>query len=251
VRAEFDGVDEKENDGEYESEPDASQVGVESPPSPVRGPGPEGPRRASLDRARAMARTDPSPGATAPTAQPADEALFQRFLDGDPAAFETLAARYRDRAYWVAFHMVRDADEALDLAQEAFARTLTAARAFDVRMKFSTWFFRILSNLCIDVLRKRKTRQVVSCEEPEEVPDAGRGPADEAGARELERRVAGILAVLPPQHRAVLVLRDLQGLPTPEIAKILRCTHVTPRWRLHRARIKFREEWERQYGPWE
>jgi RNA polymerase sigma-70 factor, ECF subfamily len=198
-----------------------------------------------------MARTDPEPVTAAPSAQPADEALFQRFLDGDPTAFETLVARYRDRAYWVAFHMVRDADEALDLAQDAFARTLAAAHSFDVRMKFSTWFFRILSNLCIDVLRKRKIRQVASGEEADEIPDPGRGPAEEAGTRDLKRRVADVLAMLPPQHRAVLVLRDLQDLPTPEIAKILHCTHVTTRWRLHRARIKFREEWERQFGPWE
>ena len=198
-----------------------------------------------------MPRPEPDPGPPGPAGSPSDEALFALFLRGDSAAFEALVERYRDRAYWIAFHMTRDGDEALDLAQEAFARALAAARSFDVRLKFSTWFFRILSNLCIDLLRKRKLRQAVSSEESGEVEDGRRGPTDEASGREARRQVAEILSCLPPQHRAVLVLRDIQGLPNPEIAKILRCTQVTTRWRLHRARLRFREEWERRYGQWE
>jgi RNA polymerase sigma-70 factor (ECF subfamily) len=198
-----------------------------------------------------MARRDPAPETPAPDGVLTDEALFGRFLRGDAAAFEALVERYRDRAFWIAFHMVRDQDEALDLAQEAFARALAAARTFDVRLKFSTWYFRILSNLCIDLLRKRKTRQALASEDAAEVADARRGPTEEAEGRELKVKVAEVLAGLAPRHRAVLVLRDIQGLPNPEIAKILKCTHVTTRWRLHRARLKFREEWERRFGPWE
>jgi RNA polymerase sigma-70 factor (ECF subfamily) len=158
--------------------------------------------------------------------------------------------RYKDRAYWVAFNVVRDMEEALDLSQEAFARALTAAHSFDLRQKFSTWYFRILVNLCIDTLRKRKTRRTVTGADAPEPEFAGPGPGENLQRRELKAMVAEILQALPENHRTLLVLRDIDGRSCIEIAEIVGCTHATARWRLHRARAKFREAWEERYGPW-
>ncbi|MHC5037186.1 MAG: RNA polymerase sigma factor [Planctomycetota bacterium] len=193
----------------------------------------------------------PSRGSAEPGDTETDERLFARFLKGDQSGFEALVLRYKDRAFWIAFHMIRDMEESQDLAQEAFARAFIAARSFDMSQKFSTWFFRILVNLCIDTLRKRKTRRTVTMTEPPEVVDGGLSPGEEIHRRELRGRVSEILQILPEKHRTILVLRDIQGLSCIEIAKILRCTHATARWRLHRARGKFREAWEEKFGVWE
>ncbi len=177
-----------------------------------------------------------------------DEDLFARFQAGDRDAFDVLVGRFKDRAYWVAFQMIRDADESLDLAQEAFAKTVVSAQSFDPSQKFSTWFFRILMNLCIDLLRKRKTRKAVSALDAPETAFEGPGPGEEVHAAEIRERVWAILGLLAPNHRALLVLRDIQGLSCIEIAEILRCTHATARWRLHRARTRFKEAWENHFG---
>ncbi|MHC4597406.1 MAG: RNA polymerase sigma factor [Planctomycetota bacterium] len=181
---------------------------------------------------------------------PPDETLFARFLQGEKEAFDTLVLRYKDRAYWVAYSIIRDMDESLDLSQEAFARALTAARTFDLRQKFSTWFFRILVNLCIDTLRKRKTRRTVTGADAPEPEFSGPGPGENLHKRELKAMVAEILQALPENHRTLLVLRDIDGRSCIEIAEIVGCTHATARWRLHRARGKFREAWEERFGPW-
>lgn len=181
-----------------------------------------------------------------------DEALFERFRRGDSTAFDALALRFKDRAYWIAFNMIRDGEESLDMVQEALTRVFTAAASFDAGQKFSTWFFRILVNLCIDHIRKRKTRRTLTAAEPP--PEAAAhdpGPADETLARETRRKVREVLASLPEHHRAILVLRDIQGLSCLDIADVLDCTHPTARWRLHRARARFKESWEARFGPWE
>ncbi|MHC4779751.1 MAG: RNA polymerase sigma factor [Planctomycetota bacterium] len=176
--------------------------------------------------------------------------MLADFLWGDRSAFDTLVLRYKDRAYWVAYGIVRDMDESLDLAQEAFSRALTAAESFDPKLKFSTWYFRILVNLCIDTLRKRKTRRTVTGAEAPDPVYQGPSPGEALERSEIRLMVEEILGVLPENHRTLLVLRDIQGLSCIEIAEIVGCTHATARWRLHRARGKFREAWEERFGAW-
>lgn len=179
-----------------------------------------------------------------------DEDLFELFRAGRTECFDTLVLRYKDRAFWVAHNMVRHAEESLDLAQEAFARAFGAASSFDSRLKFSTWFFRILVNLCIDHLRKKKTRRTLTTPDAPEAAWSGPGPDETAESHELREQVREVLQLLPEKHRTILVLRDIQGLSALEIADILGCTHATARWRLHRARGRFREVWEESFGPW-
>lgn len=185
------------------------------------------------------------------TPVPTDEDLFVRFLEGKTSAFEELVRRYKDRAYWLAWQMLRHREESLDLAQEAFAKAFVAARTFDVNQKFSTWFFRIVTNLCIDTLRRKRVRRTVTSDDPPDAVFEGPGPGDQAEYRELKAKVNRVLGLLDRNHRAILCLRDIQGHSCLDIADILRCTHATARWRLHRARIKFKEAWEKEYGAFE
>lgn len=210
---------------------------------PASRPDKEGPVQAATRMAKRSTQTVP-PG------EPSDEQLLARFLRGDRAAFDTLVLRYKDRAYWVAYGIVRDMEESLDLAQEAFARALMAAESFDPKLKFSTWYFRILVNLCIDTLRKRKTRRTLTGADAPDPVYQGASPDEDLERSEVRGMVEEILAILPENHRTLLVLRDIQGLSCIEIAQIVGCTHATARWRLHRARGKFREAWEERYGPW-
>lgn len=206
-----------------------------------------------------MSRPDPS-ALTAPAAaipagvarlagdgQVADSELVRRALDGEADAFSALVARHQKRAFWIAFHLVGKAEDARDVTQEAFLRLHRCLRQYDFARNFSTWFHRILTNLAIDHLRKH--RHAAGAASLEDFP-GGFADDREAGIAVWERAerralVQKVLDALDPRFRAVLVMRDLQGMAAQEIAPILGITHSTVRWRLHRARQMFQGHWER------
>jgi RNA polymerase sigma-70 factor (ECF subfamily) len=199
------------------------------------------------------------PGALVLTRQPRSEAprpddaadgqLVQRTLSGDATAFETLVRRYEERAWWAAYHLLGDGEEARDVAQEAFLRAYKALSRFDFGMSFYTWLYRIVVNLAIDALRKRARLKPVSLDDiPGGLP-APQQPAEVPGQRieheEMASRVRTVLAKLPEKYRTVMTLRELDGLSCKEIASIVKSTHATVRWRLHIARKMFKEHWDR------
>lgn len=177
-----------------------------------------------------------------------DRDLIVRAQTGDEDAFRDLVERYKKRAYWVAYHLVNDEDEARDITQEAFIRVFRSIARFDLRYKFYTWLYQIVTNLSIDSLRKRQGQKRVSLEDVGDI----RGHEMDAHERleriELKERVAAILDTLPPKYRAVIALREIEGLSSKEIAGIVGSTHATVRWRLHRARSLFKDAWEARYG---
>jgi RNA polymerase sigma-70 factor, ECF subfamily len=175
-----------------------------------------------------------------------DEALCQRVAQGDEAAFDVLVSRYQQRSWRLAWSILRDAEEARDISQEAFVRLYQTAGSFAGRSKFSTWFYRILVNLCLDQRRRRwwqimgsNHRQSVAA--PAEEPLIERLPADPhdpTDALERERAVKQLWAEvdrLAPQQRAVVVLQVQEELSTREIASVLQCSEATVRVHLHRA----------------
>jgi RNA polymerase sigma-70 factor (ECF subfamily) len=172
----------------------------------------------------------------------------QRALAGEERAFEWLVHRYEERAWWAAYHLLGDGEEARDVAQEAFLRAYRALARFDFGMSFYTWLYRIVVNLSIDAMRKRSRLRPVSLEE---IPGglAAPNPVEAPGRRieqqETAARVRRILAKLPEKYRTVMTLRELDGLSCKEIASIVRSTHATVRWRLHIARRMFKEHWDR------
>lgn len=179
-----------------------------------------------------------------------DAELVRRTLAGQDDPFAALVARYQKRAFWIAFHVVGRVEDARDVAQESFVRLYRSLGRYDFTRSFYTWFYRIVMNLAIDCLRKLRSARAGNLD------DVLGGLADEREAGDLpplerqEQRglVWAILERLDAKFRAVLVLRDIHGLSCREIAPILRITHATARWRLHRGRQAFREHWERQGG---
>ena len=177
-----------------------------------------------------------------------DEVLCDRVAKRDEAAFDQLVERYQGRAYRLAWSILRDAEEARDASQEAFVRLYQAAGSFGGRARFSTWFYRLLVNQCLDQRRKtRWWRQIFSGSDGAAGrDDSGESPLDRQPApsidplegidkeRDAERLWAAV-GTLSPQQRAVVVLQAQEELSTKEIATILKCSEATVRVHLHRA----------------
>lgn len=174
-----------------------------------------------------------------------DAELLRATAAGDRDAFRTLVDRYERRAYFAAYHLLGDEEEARDVVQEAFVRVYRSMDKFDERRSFYTWFYRIVTNLAIDHLRHLRLTKKVSGEDVTENLEGGAPPSSSAESAETRNRVRRVLDTLPPKFKAVMVLRELHGLSCKEIASILGSTHATVRWRMHRARHLFRDAYER------
>jgi len=185
-----------------------------------------------------------------------DHDLVRRAQTGDEAAFASLVQRHQRRAWRVARNLVPRDEDADDIVQEAFLRVFRSLERFDFDYGFTTWLFRIVTNLAIDHLRKRRPIGIGGSggrgDDDEDGP--GLEPEDERIERpdeallrdERARLVRECIDALAPHFRSVMVLRELDGLPCAEIAEIVGATHVTVRWRLHRGRKLFQDEWERR-----
>jgi RNA polymerase sigma-70 factor (ECF subfamily) len=174
-----------------------------------------------------------------------DEALCQRVAGHDEPAFDLLVERYQQRAFRLAWSILRDTEEARDLSQEAFMRLWDAAGSFRGRARFSTWFYRLLVNLCLDHRRKHRWwHQVFSREErtdgEQESPlERHAAPvADPTEAIGRERALASVWDAakrLSPQQRAVLVLHVQEEMAMSDVAAVMGCAEATARVHLHRA----------------
>ncbi len=179
-----------------------------------------------------------------------DAELVRRTLAGQHDPFAALVARYQKRAFWIAFHVVGRVEDARDVAQESFVRLFRSLASYDFARSFYTWFYRIVMNLAIDSLRKLRSSRAGSLDDvvgglPDGREVAGNVPLERS---EQNGMVWAVLDKLDAKFRAVLVLRDIHGLSCREIAPVLRVTHATARWRLHRGRQMFKEHWERALG---
>jgi RNA polymerase sigma-70 factor (ECF subfamily) len=177
-----------------------------------------------------------------------DQALIERCRTGDVAAFEPLVAKYRDRVWRLAFNVLRDREDAWDTAQEAFIKAWQALPSFRGQSAFYTWLFRIAMNVATDRARQRAARGRAFGTErvPEEdwdrlMPDQGAGPDDAARRAEERERITRALAALSEQHRAIIMLSDLEGLSYREIAEVLDIPMGTVMSRLHNARKRLRD----------
>lgn len=178
-------------------------------------------------------------------AEPADRPLVERCQRGDLDAYRILVNRYRQRVYGLAYSMLRNEQDATDLSQETFVKAWQAIRGFKKNATFYTWLYRITTNLCIDFVRKRDRRPTVPFEEgidPDanadvEIPPSNQSvPTDDLQRKELREQIDAALGELSPEHRAVVRLREYEGLEYAEIAKALGCSIGTVMSRLHYAR---------------
>jgi len=148
---------------------------------------------------------------------------MQAVAEGDLDAFNELILRYQDLAWKMAYRFIGDAMEAEDVAQESFLKTLEAARRYRPTATFRTYFYRILTHLCIDRTRKK---QLTSIDDVPEAADPSLSPAESLIDKELRTQVRTALDTLPPNQKAAMILRHYEGLSYVEIAQVL---GVTPR----------------------
>jgi RNA polymerase sigma-70 factor (ECF subfamily) len=176
-----------------------------------------------------------------------DHELIRACLEGSQEAFASLVHRHEQRSYWAAYKILGDAEAARDVAQEAFVRVWRALDRFDLSMAFSTWLYRITVNLAIDHLRRNRRHRGADLDLFREsvADDSSISPDAPQDSREVAKAVRAVLETLDEKYRTVLILRDLEGLSSKQIADITGIAHATVRWRLHIARKQFREGWER------
>lgn len=164
--------------------------------------------------------------------------------EGDQAAFEELVRLYEKRVLALTQRMCRNQEDAAEAAQEAFLAAWQGLKNFRGDSSFSTWLYRLASNACVDLLRREGKRQAaVSLDDGElnlDVPSPLSSPQEEAERRELREQIEEGLRALPPEYRAVLVLREMQQLRYDEIAQALALDVGTVKSRISRGRKKLR-----------
>lgn len=180
-----------------------------------------------------------------PGRQDGDEAeLIDRARNGDSEAFGVLVERYQRRVVGVALAVVKNQDDALELAQETFVRAFENLKNFESRSSFSTWLYRIAANLSIDFWRREGRHVVLRGEdaqnEIERLPSLQGDSFKEVSRSELSERLKNALEQLTPEHRAVILLREVEGLSYDEISETLQCPRGTVMSRLHYARTHLR-----------
>ncbi len=174
------------------------------------------------------------------------ETLLRRAAAGDHDAFEQLVLAHQKAVYNLALRMTGSPDDALDLSQEAFLRAWRGLPDYRSDASFSTWLYRLTSNICIDFLRRRAREKIVPLcgfgEDEDELPLPDPGPDAETRAlSRLERQeVAAAMLSLDLEYRQALTLRVIDGLSYAEIAETLNVPAGTVKSRIARAREKMR-----------
>ena len=183
-----------------------------------------------------------------------DFELIQKVKNGQTEAYGQLVRKYQDRVFNACWRICGHLEDARDLTQEAFLRALENISAFRQRSGFYTWIFRVAVNLALSHRRRDGRRRTISLDQPTDprgtqAADLGRraakergdDPAASASNAELQARVTRALQGLDDDHRAVVVLRDIEGMNYSEIGEILDIPAGTVRSRLHRARMALRQ----------
>jgi RNA polymerase sigma-70 factor (ECF subfamily) len=188
-------------------------------------------------------------GAGGDPVEPSDIELVKRCQGGDYKAFDDLVTRHRGRVYAMIQNMVKNDADAWDLSQEAFLKVWKALPKFEARAQFSTWLYRITHNVVYDWLRKRKIETAGELDDNlldqesiavgANVAPTGQLRPDEALEQsELRGKIGEAMAKLSPDHREVVLLREVQGFEYKEIADALDCSIGTVMSRLFYARKK-------------
>jgi RNA polymerase sigma-70 factor (ECF subfamily) len=170
-----------------------------------------------------------------------DQRLIDACRSGETEAFGVLVNRYQDRLYPTVFRLTGCAEDALDLLQEAFLRAYEKLDRFHGESSFYTWVYRIAVNLALSDRRRRRHEPGAFLREEPAGDRAGDDPSAPLERAERDERIQEALDALAPDHRAVVVMKEFDGLRYEEIGAVLGVPVGTVRSRLHRARCELRE----------
>ena len=181
-----------------------------------------------------------------------DHALIEATKNGDEAAFAQIVGRYKSPITNYLYRFLNDYEEAVDLSQETFVRVYFAIDRYHTEYAFSTYIYRIATNLAISELRKRKRRTILSLtglfqsEDDEQTefqpPDTRSRPDEDLVEDERSRVIAKAIVTLPPKYRVPIILRDVEGKSYDEVAEILDLGLGTTKSRISRARGLLKEK---------
>ena len=180
-----------------------------------------------------------------------DLTLVKRVQAGDQRAFRTLVERYQRKVYAIAYGMLKDREDAMDVAQEAFVKVYKYLDHFKGDSSFYTWLYRIAVNICIDVIRKKGGTRGEDVEFDEQIAHdtaqaqigalgsrLGTNPQKSALRRELAEKIQEALEQIPEKHRAILLLREVEGMSYEDLSRVLEIPKGTVMSRLFHARAK-------------
>lgn len=179
-----------------------------------------------------------------------EERIIQRAKKGDRSAFAEMVDLYKDRVYHISYRMLGNRQEAEDVAQETFIRVYNNLENYDPNYKFSTWIYRIATNLSIDFIRRRKQNFSLDADISgadgldwhDRLADTGKGPEEELLADELQNEVQDAILDLNPKYRSVMVLRYIEDLSLQEISDSVQLPISTIKTRIHRGREALRKK---------
>jgi len=189
-----------------------------------------------------------------------DRELVRSAQRGDEQAFRRLVEKYQRRVYQLAVGMLKDADEAMDISQETFVRVHRYLPSFKGDSSFFTWTYRIAMNLCLDQQRRAGRSQRVDAGDGADADQAEieaamdppsyalAGPQRQALNQELKAKMEEALGELSENHRAILLLRELEGLSYEELARVLGIRKGTVMSRLFHARLKMQKKLREYLG---
>ena len=175
------------------------------------------------------------------TLDPSDNQLVERTQAGDARAFDELVVRFSPRLYGLIYNMTASHEDTNDLLQEVFAKAYRSIRGFQGKSSFYTWMHTIAVNMTINFLKKRNRRKTMSLDDvdngilndPDFIAATSNGdPSHSANLGELQKKLNESMLKLSHEHRSVVTMFDIQGMPHAEIAKILKISEGTVRSRL-------------------
>jgi RNA polymerase sigma-70 factor (ECF subfamily) len=177
-----------------------------------------------------------------------DRILVDRAREGDRDSFGSLVRRHQARAFNLAYQIVRNREDALDISQEAFARAFSSLSTFKGEATFTTWLHRIVVNLAIDCVRRKQRAGIAAYDDTRVVPEerdadvpAQEDPETALETKQVRALLARGMAQLPAAQRAVLVLREIEGMSYEEISRAVGCTLGTVMSRLFYARRRLQK----------